>query len=455
MAKEKVFIYKTVKVSRSPVIILLVALVISLGLPLLGVKDSLYFLMDETILMEGTDFLYLLGRYLGLAAFLILLFQYLWTAKLRFLESLISYDGRVAIHRSLGFLGILILGLHPIFILGTYVVMGLPLTLDLPTAFGFLALLLLLLIAGSTFLGRIWRVRYESWKKLHWFTFPVLTLAFAHSLSLGSDMHGAFRIVWFVVWALHLLILVAKLTHKIRVWAATSRIASVRQEALNVTTIAFDKPVGRYRGGQFSFVSLKLDGKWDSFHPFSITSHPSEEHLTMTIKGMGDFTNRLNEVKVGDPAKIDLAYGAFTPQDYPDSRYVMVAGGVGITPIYGILKTLKEQGAPPKDRDNPPNVILIYSVHHETDILFRGDLESWFEKFSNWQLHIICSSQPDWPGLKGRLTPERILTICGENLRGTFFLCGPVGLIRSVRTFLKAHRVPRRNVKWEQFIFLP
>ena len=304
MAKEKVFIYKRLKVSRSPVIILIAVLVVSLGLPLLGVKDSLYFLMDETILMGGTDFLYLLGRYVGLAAFLILFFQYLWTAKLRILESLIPYDRRVAMHRSLGFLGILTLCLHPILILGTYVVMGLPLTLDLPTAFGFLALLLLLLIAGSTFLGRIWRVRYESWKKLHWFTFPVLTLAFAHSLSLGSDMYGAFRIVWFVVWALHLLILVGKFTHKIRVWAATSRIASVRQEAPNVTTLAFDKPAGRYRGGQFAFVSLKLDGKWNSFHPFSITSHPNEEHLNVTVKGMGDFTNRISEVKAVGRSKV-------------------------------------------------------------------------------------------------------------------------------------------------------
>ena len=157
----------------------LLAVTLSIGLPVLVVSPSIYFPTT------GMELAYLAGRLFGLVAFLIISFQYLWTARIKLMERLRSYDRRVAVHRALGFLEILILCLNPILILGTYAIEGLPLSVTLPMGLRFLALLLLLLIAGSTFLSRIWRVRYETWKRLHWITFPVLTLAFLHSLALG------------------------------------------------------------------------------------------------------------------------------------------------------------------------------------------------------------------------------------------------------------------------------
>ena len=127
---------------------------------------------------------------------------------------------------------------------------------------------------------------------------------------------------------------------------------------------------------------------------------------------------------------------------------MMIAAGVGITPIYSIIKELSRRN------DSPP-VTLIYSVHHETDILYREEIDGWFEKFSNWKLHYICTSQPDWPGEKGRLTPDRILSLCGDSKNGSFFLCGPLGLVKAIERHLRSQGVPRRKIKREQFVFLP
>ncbi len=225
----------------------LLAVTLSIGLPVLVVSPSIYFPTT------GMELAYLAGRLFGLVAFLIISFQYLWTARIKLMERLRSYDRRVAVHRALGFLEILILCLNPILILGTYAIEGLPLSVTLPMGLRFLALLLLLLIAGSTFLSRIWRVRYETWKRLHWITFPVLTLAFLHSLALGSDMYGATRYIWFGIWGVHLAILLYRGSHGIRAW--------------------------------------------ESWHPFSLTSNPSEEQVSMAIRA-------------GDPVILDLGYVA-------------------------------------------------------------------------------------------------------------------------------------------------
>jgi ferredoxin-NADP reductase len=131
-----------------------------------------------------------------------------------------------------------------------------------------------------------------------------------------------------------------------------------------------------------------------------------------------------------------------------DNRYVMIAGGVGITPIYCNCRYLQNQV-------NPPKVVLIYCVHHETDILFKEDLDAWFKQTPDWTLNYVVSSQPDWKGIRGRLTPQMLKTLLENDLSGTFFLCGPLGMIRMIRTFLLQHKVPQKKIRQEQFVFLP
>ena len=428
--------------SSVPFYFLILVIVIAIGLPAVIVSRNIFFPM------AAVDFIYLAGRFFGLVGFLVLSFQYLWTAKIKLIEKFRSYDGRVAAHRTLGFLAILLITLHPVLILITYANLDIPLDLTLPMGAGFLGLLLLLLIAGSTFLGRIWRVKYESWKRLHWFTFPILSVVVFHSIRLGSDINGFVRPLWFVLWGIHLAILIWKFVHKAKSWSRTYRVLSVKEETPNITTLVMEKPDIQYVPGQYAFISLKFGEKWEAWHPFSLTSINSEPHLSMTIKGLGDFTNRVREVKKGDHVKIDAVYGSFSPHMLRDNRYIMIAGGIGVTPIYGILKELR-------GRSEPPDVFLFYSVHHETDILFKKDLDEWFDSIPNWQLFYVCTSQPDWPGIKGRLTADRIYSLCENDIKGSFFLCGPVSMVNTIISFLKSRGVPRRKIKREQFVFLP
>jgi predicted ferric reductase len=64
------------------------------------------------------------------------------------------------------------------------------------------------------------------------------------------------------------------------------------------------------------------------------------------------------------------------------------------------------------------------------------------------------TSQPEWRGEKGRLTPDKLEGYCGGDLEGTFFLCGPLAMIWSIRRHLRRSGVPRRRIRQEQFVFL-
>jgi predicted ferric reductase len=429
-------------VSKGAILILSLFFLLSFGLPVVMISRTMSFPLGTV------DFFYMLGKYFGLAAYFILLFQYLWTAKIGILERLMSYDRRVSFHRTLGFLGILTVSLHPILILGTYAAEQIPLVVTPPLAFGFGSFLLLLLIAGSTFLGRIWGVRYEAWKYLHWVTFAVITLAFFHSFRLGSDMFGFFRYFWLALWIMHVVMIVMKFIHKASRWSKSYEVSGVREECRGVYSLIMEKPEEVYLPGQFGFLSAHLGGRWQMWHPFSLTSTDDEDFISMTIKALGDFTNRIGEIQESERVKLDVAYGGFCPELVKDERYIMIAGGVGITPIYAMCKRLKAL-------EPPPVVYLLYTVHHESEILFRKELDSWFESIPNWKHFYIVTSQPDWKGLTGRLTPGKVEFLLQEDLSGTFFLCGPLALIRSTRKFLIGRGIPRRKIREEQFVFLP
>lgn len=423
-------------------LVLAIALIVSTGVPLLVV------LLNTDFPITFTDLFYIAGKYFGLAAFFVLSFQYLWTAKLRIFERLRSYDGRVAVHRTMGFLGILLLSLHPILILGTYAIWGVGLTVTLPIGLGFLAFFVLLVISGSTFLGRIWRVRYEVWKRIHWLTFPVLTVSYIHSRMIGSDINGGFGTIWFVLWLLHLGLVLGKITHKIVVWSKQYQILKIDNVKPDITTIEMEKTAKKYLPGQFAFISLKQKGRWKEWHPFSLTSHPGEDTMSMAIKAVGDFTQDLKNTETAGKIKIDGPYGAFSSKLAPSERYVFVAGGIGITPIISILKELKQDGL-------HREVTLLYCVRHENDIIFREELESWFSLSEKWQIHLVCSGQKDFSGIKGRLTPELLYELCDGQLDATFFLCGPAGLVGAIQSALRREGVPKRRIIREQFVFLP
>ena len=102
------------------------------------------------------------------------------------------------------------------------------------------------------------------------------------------------------------------------------------------------RPIGRHMDfvpGQFAMVYIEAKDGWHR-HPFTIASAPHEDVVRVTVKALGDYTSRLQElIEPGMPAVIGGPHGRFSHWKGTD-RQVWIAGGVGVAPFLSWLRAL-------------------------------------------------------------------------------------------------------------------
>ena len=147
------------------------------------------------------------------------------------------------------------------------------------------------------------------------------------------------------------------------------RVAEVRKERGDTTTLVMEPdghPGFRFSPGQFGWLTL-----WGS--PFKITGHPfsfsssaevADGRVEMSIRNLGDFTSVIPTVPVGQRVYLDGPYGAFTIGN-PADMHVLIAGGVGVTPMMSMIRTLADRG------DKRPVILLYGSKDWESITLPR------------------------------------------------------------------------------------
>jgi predicted ferric reductase len=382
-----------------------------------------------------------LGAACALVAFPILALQFVFAARLRWVEAPFGLDVLFRFHRAMAFVAVGLLCLHPLLLASD---VGWTLLTRWqarwPLWAGRLALLLLFAHVAAAMFRRTLRLRYETWRRLHnAVALLLLGLAFLHSSMLGGDFASlAARAAWAA------LLLVAfgawcygRVVRPRLLRRAPYRVVSVTREAPRVWTVALEPPAGRplnYAPGQFQFLRLHGGTVPDEEHPFSIASSPSPDGLIcLTIKESGDFTATVGRLKPGDLATVHGPFGRFSHVFHPGADdLVFVAAGVGITPLMSMLRHLR-------DRREARRVLLVYANRGAADIVFRGELEAiqsgGFPALET--VHVLSQPPADWDGPTGRLDTEALRLLCGGFYGKTFFICCPpimaAALIRGLR----------------------
>ena len=119
--------------------------------------------------------------------------------------------------------------------------------------------------------------------------------------------------------------------------------------------------------GQFAMVYIEAKDGWHR-HPFTIASAPHEDVVRVTVKALGDYTSRLQElIEPGMPAVIGGPHGRFSHWKGTD-RQVWIAGGVGVAPFLSWLRALD-------GHQLPHRVDFFYSADGEAPFAdeIRGD----------------------------------------------------------------------------------
>jgi predicted ferric reductase len=281
---------------------------------------------------------------------------------------------------------------------------------------------------------------YERWRALHRTTGLFVGAGFAHGVLDGTPFHDAPVLRWSYV----AIGGVGLAFYAYRELLARFFLSLHDYEVEAVCEIGDDlvevalRPIGRhveFVPGQFAMVYLEAKDGWHR-HPFTISSAPREGVVRITVKALGDYTSRLQDlIEAGMPAVIGGPHGRFSHWKGTD-RQVWIAGGVGVAPFLSWLRAL--------DGHLPQRVDFFYSAAGEAP--FAAEIRAIADRHDSLHAHLIDT------GVEARLTAERVLAVAdGDRSRLSVFMCGPREMLRSLQNQLREAGVPARHIHREYF----
>lgn len=181
---------------------------------------------------------------------------------------------------------------------------------------------------------------------------------------------------------------------------------------------------------------------------YSMCSTPNQtDSLEFGLKVMGEFTQHVAALKVGDRVDVRGPYGVFTLQPNMND-VVFLAGGIGITPFLSIIRNETEA-------QSPRNLTLLYANRTRDDIAFLPELLSLAERNPRLRICFFLESGelPTLPvtTVAGRVTVEILKQMCPTLTGKYFFLCGPPPFMDAMLACLTEQGVNRDMIKIEKF----
>jgi predicted ferric reductase len=393
---------------------------------------------------------------LGFIALAMMALQFSLTARINRIEASYGIDIILQFHRYISLVAFALVLIHPLIL---FVVQ--PETLQLLNFFtapwrarmAVLGTLALIALVITTIWRQQLKIPYEPWRTLHGvLAVLAIALGLGHAIAVGNYL-GLFwkAVLWTVITLAALWLLVyVRLVKPFFMLKKPYLVEEVLPKQGNVWTLAL-RPRGhegiRFDPGQFAWITLEISPFRMREHPFSMSSNgDNPERIEFSIKALGDFTNTIKDVKPGTKAFLDGPYGVFTTERYEDSTgFVLVAGGIGITPMMSMLITQA------KRKDERP-YLLIYASKKWEDITFREELDELKEKLDLNIVHVLREPPENWSGETGYVDKELLKRYIPKR-RATrqYFTCAAPKMMEQVELALHQLDVPPTNIHMEHF----
>lgn len=398
----------------------------------------------------------------GMLAYAVLLAEFLLSGRFRAVSRRIGIDVTMRFHQLLARTALVLALAHPLMYQAPFnaalpwdTTRQMTLMTD-PWALmtGFAAWLILgLLVFEAFFRDQIDR-RYETWRLTHGVGAAlVAALLLHHTLYAGRyAADPLLAAVWIGLFAVAILSLahiyaVKPLIRLQRPWA----VETVREIGLKTweVTLAPQGHAGlRYKAGQFVWLSVGRPAVTLNENPFSISSAPaSGDRLQFVIKELGDFTATLGRVAPGTRAHVDGPHGNMVIDGHGAAPGVaLIAGGVGIAPILGILRQLHLDG-------DPRPTVLVYGNRCVEQIVCRDELDRMSREHGTRVIHALYEPPEDWDGHVGMCDASLICSLFDrpEMRQWLYVMCGPPVMMDAAEQTLIGLGVPARNILSERF----
>jgi predicted ferric reductase len=403
---------------------------------------------------SSRPFVFELGSGLGIGALSLLALQLVLPSRLHLLARL-GADVAVRLHRHLADVLITVIAAHV-----AVVMVADPKRLALLAFFGapwraqaaVASVVAIIVLATTSILRRRLRLPYAVWRGVHvLLAGAALLFAVVHTVGVGRYLASGPALI--ALGGLTVAGIGATLALRVpRFRRHTVRpyvVERVIREQGGATTLvlAADGHAGqRFAPGQFAW--LKQPGVRSSLaeHPFSYSSSAVQpDRPSFTIQPYGGFSREVAAFKPGMRLIVDGPHGAFRLRS-SSSGAILVAGGIGITPSVSILRTAAE-------RRDPRPFLLVYGVKRPDRVVFASELDRLRSRVNLTVVRVMSDPPEDWPGERGRITPELFDRWLPADLRGwQFLVCGPPAFVDASVAALMQVGIPADRVHAERFV---
>ncbi len=411
--------------------------------------------------LEAVAPLHEFGTALGLTALALVLLQFLSSGRYESLSGRVGLDRTMGFHRIAAYGLLLFAVLHPLgYVAATFAtdpsaawarLTGMLASPRLRS--GVVALVgLLLLVALGALRERIgWR--YETWRASHGLlASAVAALVLHHAFTVGAySPEGLLYYYWIAggtVAAGALLNVYA--IRPWRMWRAGWQVESVTplgSRTWGMTLVSRDPGRFDFRAGQFIWLTLAPNRPPFHDHPFSIASAPAElPRLRLIVREAGDCTNRFGETELGTRVAVDGPHGSFF-LDHAGKCVIMVAGGVGIAPILGMLEEAASEG-------DGRSFKLLYAGRKPDEFASIDRLSELSSQLDLSARYLVDTDAREPEFLQGPIRPEHVKQALGPSPHDAIaYVCGPPRMMEKVTDILLELGVPADAIHYERFDF--
>lgn len=401
-----------------------------------------------------------IGQITGLIGTDLLLIQLILASRLPWIDKSLGHDRAMEVHKQLGKPVLILLMLHAATLTVGYglsdklsfipeALSMLQTVPDMLTAILGLGLIFAIVISSLVIVRR--KLDYDVWFIIHLTAYVAVMASIPHQFSAGGMFEVGTLARWYWI-TLYVIAggsiaifrffkpLVSSIRHSIVV-------TEIRKEADNVITLTVtgkDIHLLKAKGGQFFIWRFLEPGLWWHSHPFSLSASPTSDSLRITIRALGHGSEKIQNIKVGTRVLLEGPYGIFTEESRTSNNIVLVAAGIGITPIRALLEEAQFQPG--------QATVIIRKTQHDNYLL--DEVRDLAER-RGATLHVLSGKRsqdetlwtPDNP-FQGR---KDLSSIVPNLIDSDLYVCGPSSWSRLVVKDAEKSGLSRHQIHWERF----
>lgn len=368
-----------------------------------------------------------IGSITGMAGTYLALVMVILASRMPALERILGQGGVIHWHRRLAPWPILLIAIHAVFLTiayaeaantGIMAEVGVIVNTFPHLVTATVALAIMLFIGFISIRAIRTRIPRENWWLIHLLMYVALFLSFAHEVVLGPSFvkHPLAQETWTIAW---LFAVALVLTYRIgfpifRTLRHQLKVVEVKPEGPGVVSIILK---GRLlekltiSGGQFFEWRFLTRDLWWQAHPFTVSALPKPPYLRMTVKGVGDFSRNLANIKIGTKIAIEGPYGSFTTFARRRAQVLLIAGGIGVTAVRSLLEDIPLKSRP----------IVVLRASNEQELVLSEEIEQ-LVRHRKGTIHRLIGSREE-------MSLESITRLVPDIAKRDVFICGSEGFV--------------------------